>query len=57
MSNWPNNWDLSHPNWTGRTSSKCNAQLHKKEKEPSILVQAALGGLAATTFMLGMYAL
>jgi len=57
MSNWKPHADYSHPNWTGRTLSKCNGQLHKKEKEPSVLVQVLLGILVATTFMLGMYAL
>ena len=56
-SNWPNNWDLSHPNWTGRTPSQCKLPLRTREKEPSILAQVALGILVATTFMLGMYAL
>jgi len=56
-SNWPNGWDLSHPNWTGRTPSTARHQVTKQEKEPSVLAQVALGVLVATTFMLGMYAL
>lgn len=59
MSNWPNNFDLSHPNWTGRTPSQSKYPLHRKqqEKEPALWVQVVLGILVATTFMAGMFAL
>lgn len=57
MSNWKPHADYSHPNWTGRTPSQYNGQLHTKEKEPSVLAQVGLGILIATTFMVGMFAL
>lgn len=56
-SNWPNNFDLSHPNWTGRTPSQYDGQLRTKEKEPSVLVQVVLMVLAVVAFMAGMFAL
>jgi hypothetical protein len=56
-SNWPNGWDLSHPNWTGKTPAQCKYPLRKQEKEPSVWVQIGLGILIATTFMVGMFAL
>lgn len=56
-SNWPDNFDLSHPNWTGSTPSQCKHPLHTKEKEPSVLAQVALGVLVAVAFMAGMFAL
>ena len=55
--NWPNGWDLSHPNWTGSTPSAMKHPVRKREKEPSVLVQVLLGVLIVTTFMLGMFAL
>jgi len=55
--NWPNGWDLSHPNWTGSTPNAMKHPVRKREREPSVLAQVLLGILAATTFMLGMYAL
>ena len=56
-SNWPNNWDLSHPNWTGRTPNKASTPLHTRRDEPPVLAQVALGVLVVVTFMLGMFAL
>ncbi len=57
MSNWKPHADYSHPNWTGRTPNQCKHPLHTKEKEPSVLVQVALGVLVAVAFMAGMFAL
>lgn len=56
-SNWPNGWDLSHPNWTGSTPSKSKQLLHRRqqEKEPALWVQVVLGILVAATFMAGMF--
>ena len=56
-SNWPNGFDLSHPNWTGRPQHQSRHPLKRQEKEPSVLVQVALGALVAVAFMAGMYAL
>ena len=55
--NWPNNWDLSHPNWTGRTPNAMKHPVKRQEKEPGVWAQIGLGILIVVTFMVGMFAL
>lgn len=56
-SNWPNGWDLSHPNWTSKTPSRSEHKLHTPERPPSLKVQVGLGLLVIVAFMAGMFAL
>jgi hypothetical protein len=38
MSNWPNNTDLSKPNWTGRTARESNK--YSRYSRPDTSIQA-----------------
>lgn len=52
MSNWPNNFDLSKPNWTGRTQRSIAGYQPQKD-EPSVVVQA-LGALLVLAFFMAL---
>lgn len=56
-SNWPNDWDLSHPNWTGRSRRTSRYPLKREKEELSAWAKVGLGVLIVTTFLAANFAL